>query len=129
MNSESHDPRDIPVLTEAIDHETSLDPKLVAAAITTGALELADSLLHQAARDIEAALFERVFELRTPGTRRTELAWDAAVSKIDRQPQGIMDKAFSPRHRVAHLRALGSRRLLRAERRAGAIRSSFRRRT
>ncbi|MGA2776162.1 MAG: hypothetical protein ABSF94_01285 [Steroidobacteraceae bacterium] len=101
MNSESHDPRDIPVLTEAIDHDNilafSLDPKLVAAAITTGALELADSLLHQAARDIEAALLARVSErLRAQLPELidhilTELAVarpaDAAVSKIDRQPQ------------------------------------------
>lgn len=48
MNSECHDPRDIPVLTESIDH--------------AGTLKLADSLLHHATKDIEAALLEQVFE-------------------------------------------------------------------
>ena len=41
---------------------SALDVKSVHAAILTETLELADSLLHQAAKDIEATLFERVFD-------------------------------------------------------------------
>jgi Zn-dependent M32 family carboxypeptidase len=66
MQSGPHDPRDIPILTETVveNVETSLsfDAKAVHAAILTETLELADSLLHQAAKDIEATLFERVFD-------------------------------------------------------------------
>jgi Zn-dependent M32 family carboxypeptidase len=61
-----NDPRDIPVLTDAVKEraEASLcfDAKAVHAAILSETLELADSLLHQAAKDIEATLFERVFD-------------------------------------------------------------------
>jgi Zn-dependent M32 family carboxypeptidase len=38
------------------------DTKAMHAAILTATLELADSLLHQAAKDIEATLFEQVFD-------------------------------------------------------------------
>ena len=66
MPIEPHDPRDIPILTETIKEsvEVSLpfDVKAVHAAIVSETLELADSLLHQAAKDIEATLFERVFD-------------------------------------------------------------------
>jgi hypothetical protein len=66
MQPEPHDPRDIPILTDAVAEsvETSLplDAKAVHAAILTETLQLADSLLHQAAKDIEATLFERVFD-------------------------------------------------------------------
>jgi len=68
MNHDSHDPRDIPILTEeaekheANNHLASLDLKAVHAALVTETLNLADSLLHRAAKDIEAALFERVFD-------------------------------------------------------------------
>jgi Zn-dependent M32 family carboxypeptidase len=66
MPLEPHDPRDIPILTEAMkgSAEVSLpvDIKAVHAAILSETLELADSLLHQAAKDIEATLFERVFD-------------------------------------------------------------------
>jgi Zn-dependent M32 family carboxypeptidase len=65
MNQDSHDPRDIPILTEEADannHLASLDVKAVHAALVTETLNLADSLLHRAAKDIEAALFERVFD-------------------------------------------------------------------
>jgi Zn-dependent M32 family carboxypeptidase len=66
MPSEPHDPRDIPILTnavkESVETTLSLDAKAVHAAILTETLELADSLLHQAAKDIEATLFERVFD-------------------------------------------------------------------
>ena len=66
MNMESHDPRDIPILTETVSEETPArglyDAKSVHAAVVTETLNLADSLLHQAAKDIEAILFERVFD-------------------------------------------------------------------
>jgi hypothetical protein len=66
MNTESHDPRDIPILTDAVEDDgrtyTLFDSKTVHAAIVSETLNLADSLLHQAAKDIEAALFERVFD-------------------------------------------------------------------
>jgi Zn-dependent M32 family carboxypeptidase len=61
-----HDPRDIPILTEAVHRNVaaslSVDVKAVHAALLTETLELADSLLHQAVKDIEATLFERVFD-------------------------------------------------------------------
>jgi Zn-dependent M32 family carboxypeptidase len=65
MESGPHDPRDIPVLTDAVHDSAptaSFDAKAVHAAILTETLELADSLLHQAVKDIEATLFERVFD-------------------------------------------------------------------
>ena len=66
MQPEPHDPRDIPILTDAVvesvETSLSLDAKSVHAAILTETLQLADSLLHQAAKDIEATLFERVFD-------------------------------------------------------------------
>jgi Zn-dependent M32 family carboxypeptidase len=66
MSQDSHDPRDIPILTEEAEKTdtnlTSLDVKAVHAALVTETLNLADSLLHRAAKDIEAALFERVFD-------------------------------------------------------------------
>lgn len=69
MQSETHDPRDIPILTESVTESapapSSFDES-AHAAILTETLKLADSLLHQAAKDIEATLFERVFDrLRT----------------------------------------------------------------
>jgi len=67
MSSPPHDPRDIPILREPIEKAgaaaaQSLDFEAAQAAILTQTLKLADSLLHQAARDIEATLFERVFD-------------------------------------------------------------------
>jgi Zn-dependent M32 family carboxypeptidase len=66
MDQDSHDPRDIPILTEEAQKNdaklASLDVKAVHAALVTETLNLADSLLHRAAKDIEAALFERVFD-------------------------------------------------------------------
>ena len=66
MITESHDPRDIPVLTDAVEAEGRaygfFDAKAVHAAVVTETLNLADSLLHQAIKDIEATLFERVFD-------------------------------------------------------------------
>ena len=66
MNNDSHDPRDIPILTESVEKDMSVpalyDTKSVHAAVVTETLNLAESLLHQAAKSIEAALFERVFD-------------------------------------------------------------------
>ena len=66
MTTATHDPRDIPILTDAVaaDGRTYgfFDAKAVHAAVVTETLNLADSLLHQAAKDIEATLFERVFD-------------------------------------------------------------------
>jgi hypothetical protein len=66
MDTESHDPRDIPILTDAVEKDgrstLPFDIKAMHAAIVTETLELADSLLHQAAKDIEAILFERVID-------------------------------------------------------------------
>ncbi len=66
MQPENHDPRDIPILTETVKESTSpsasFDAKSAHAAIVTETLKLADSLLHQAAKDIEATLLERVFD-------------------------------------------------------------------
>jgi Zn-dependent M32 family carboxypeptidase len=66
MTSEPHDPRDIPILTTAVQQSVVVmpvfDTKSLHATILTETLELADSLLHQAAQDIEAILFERVFD-------------------------------------------------------------------
>jgi len=64
MTPGPHDPRDIPILTESAGtgRDDSFDFNAAHAAILTETLKLADSLLRQAARDIEATLFERVFD-------------------------------------------------------------------
>ena len=63
---ESHDPRDIPILTDEVDEHggryTRIDAKAVHAAVVTETLQLADTLLNQAAKEIEATLFQRVFD-------------------------------------------------------------------
>jgi hypothetical protein len=64
MTPGPHDPRDIPILTESpgAATEPEFDFNAAHAAILTETLKLADSLLRQAARDIEATLFEQVFD-------------------------------------------------------------------
>jgi hypothetical protein len=66
MSLTPHDPRDIPVLTEAIDsgRPKPAAPDLGAAqpAIVAETLRIADELLHRAAKDMEAILFERVYD-------------------------------------------------------------------
>jgi hypothetical protein len=64
MQPENHDPRDIPILTVSVQDPPPLSPfdAAVHGAMLTETLKLADSLLHQAAKDIEATLFERVFD-------------------------------------------------------------------
>jgi hypothetical protein len=87
MNTESPDPRDIPVLTEAVERDGVLysvvDSKALHAALVTETLKLADSLLHQAAKDMEGILFERVFDqlrARLPELIDAMLREHAAVS-------------------------------------------------
>jgi uncharacterized small protein (DUF1192 family) len=66
MTPESPDPRDIPILTEAIEREkeqtVTLNIKDAASALISETIELADSLLHTAVKDIEGTLFERVLD-------------------------------------------------------------------
>jgi hypothetical protein len=66
MQTENHDPRDIPILTEEIDGDDSLTVSVntrdTTSAIISEAIKLAESLLHQAVKDIEATLFERVLD-------------------------------------------------------------------
>ena len=65
MNSGGQDPRDIPILTEAVEDEAAaaqIDIKALQSSLVAETLKLADSLLHLAARDIEATLFEHVFD-------------------------------------------------------------------
>ena len=67
MQPDPHDLRDIPILTDAVEEiaaaaAAEADTKELHAAILTETLQLADSLLHQAVKDIEATLFERVFD-------------------------------------------------------------------
>ena len=63
-NAGPPDPRDIPILTDAVDRDGQahvlVDVKAVHAALVAETLKLADSLLRQATKDIEAILFERV---------------------------------------------------------------------
>ncbi len=66
MNTEANDPRNIPILTDVVDKDGTafalVDAKSVHAAVVTETLQLAESLLHRAAKDMEAILFERVFD-------------------------------------------------------------------
>jgi len=66
MSSESHDPREIPILTETIEagaeEAAPCDFDAAHAAILAEALKLADSLLRQAARDIDTKRFENLFD-------------------------------------------------------------------
>jgi len=60
------DPGSIPVLTDAVGREgaagVQLNAKALQSALIAELLKLADSLLHQAAKDMEATLFEHVFD-------------------------------------------------------------------
>jgi len=66
MTPESHDPREIPVLTDSIEAgaDTGAETGAAAAhaAILADALQSADSLLRRAAREIDPPRFERLFE-------------------------------------------------------------------
>jgi Zn-dependent M32 family carboxypeptidase len=82
MSSESHDPREIPILTETIkagaEDAAPCDIDAAHAAILAEALKLADSLLRQAARDIDTKRFDNLFE-----RLRTELP--ALVDRVMRE--------------------------------------------
>jgi hypothetical protein len=59
------DPREIPILTDAVERggvRPPIDYKAAQSAILDETLKLAQTLLHQAVRDIEATLFERVLD-------------------------------------------------------------------
>jgi len=60
------DPGSIPVLTDAVDGDAGggvqVNAKALQSALIAEMLKLADSLLHQAAKDMEATLFEHVFD-------------------------------------------------------------------
>ncbi|MGA9026346.1 MAG: hypothetical protein WB440_09850 [Steroidobacteraceae bacterium] len=60
------DPSTIPILTDAVEDAAGISPTVDLAAIRSAVLaatfELADSLIKDAARDIESSLFERVLE-------------------------------------------------------------------
>jgi Zn-dependent M32 family carboxypeptidase len=66
MSFTPHDPRDIPVLNDAIDsgalQTASIDLQAAQSAIVTETMRIADALLHQAAKDMEVILFERVHD-------------------------------------------------------------------
>ena len=67
MSSESHDPREIPILTETIEAGSEapavpFDCEATHAAILAETLQLADSLLRRAAREIDQSRFESLFE-------------------------------------------------------------------
>jgi len=122
MPPEPHDPRDIPILTDAVKEvepaSLSVEAKAVHAAILTETLELADSLLHQAVKDIEATLFERVLDrlrARLPelvdrilararrGTERSSKPW----IKPSRRPRSSRESTPAGRRRDILLRAAG----------------------
>ena len=63
MSDDLEDTGEIPILTDAVlGGAPSAVSRAAASAILTEVLHLADSLLHQAARDIEATLFENVYD-------------------------------------------------------------------
>jgi hypothetical protein len=66
MTFKPRDPREIPVLLDAVDTAhgviAPLDIAAVQSAVVDATLMLAEQLLHQAAKDIEAALFERIYD-------------------------------------------------------------------
>jgi Zn-dependent M32 family carboxypeptidase len=66
MDLSPHDPRDIPILTDAVEHRDKtpapIDTKAIQSALLAETFELAETLLNQAAKDIEATLFERVLD-------------------------------------------------------------------
>lgn len=57
---------EIPILTDAVGDENppslAANPRALQSAIVVEVLKAADSLLHQAAKEIEATLFENVFD-------------------------------------------------------------------
>ena len=63
MSNDLDDTGEIPILTDVVLGGDPAAPSHAAAtAILSEVLKLADSLLHQAAKDIEATLFENVYD-------------------------------------------------------------------
>jgi hypothetical protein len=62
MTPESHDPREIPVLTDSIETGGETGAEAAHAAILADALQSAESLLRRAAREIDPPRFESLFE-------------------------------------------------------------------
>ena len=63
MSNDLEDTGEIPILTDVVfEGEPGGSSQAAATAILTEVLKLADSLLHQAAKDIEATLFENVYD-------------------------------------------------------------------
>lgn len=66
MDLSPHDPRDIPILTDAVERgdktPAPIDTKAIQSALLAETFGLAETLLNQAAKDIEATLFERVLD-------------------------------------------------------------------
>jgi hypothetical protein len=66
MNRVPQDPRDIPILTDAVEQSDRafalVDTTALQSTLLIETLKLADSLLNAAAREIEATLFERVLD-------------------------------------------------------------------
>lgn len=89
MSSESHDPREIPILTKTIEAGAEaaapIDFEAAHAAILAEALKLVDSLLRQAAREIDTRRFESLFD-----RLRTELP--ALVDRVMREQCAAADE-------------------------------------
>ncbi len=63
MSDDLDDTGEIPILTDAVlGGMPPAASRAVSTAILSEVLNLADSLLHQAAKDIEATLFENVYD-------------------------------------------------------------------
>ena len=63
MSNDLDDTGEIPILTDVVlGGEPTAPSHAAATAILSEVLNLADSLLHQAAKDIEATLFENVYD-------------------------------------------------------------------
>ena len=66
ITGSADDTGEIPILTDAVGVEEpaalTANPKALQSAVVAEVLKVADSLLHQAAKDIEATLFENVFD-------------------------------------------------------------------
>ena len=134
MSRGPFDPRAIPVLTDAVDGAPGpsrpVDLAALRAGLLAATLDLADTLLHEAARDLEALLFERVLDrlhaqlpcwwtgfCANSSHRRTLPRTLPLTGTADGAPgQGLRSR----RHRSPHLRALGGARGFRAERRRPA---------
>lgn len=91
MNPLGQDPREIPILTQAVSEVAPvalLDTKALQSSVVAETLKLADSLLHQAVKDIEATLFEHVFDrLRAELPELVDRIIKDHVATADVQPE------------------------------------------